>query len=158
MSAPAAVGKRVRGARYVHASAIGRLPPAEQALVERASWIAEGFTWNVARIGPGVIVGLLDYPDFDRDAFPALARAASIDVGARRARYTDYDKSANPLILHRKELMVGDDHPERDCWTALTTELEALGLFGDPNRIGRRTAWSAMLAGAQRDAQGKPLP
>ncbi|WP_296614610.1 hypothetical protein [Sphingomonas sp.] len=157
MNGDSAVGKRVRGALYVHVSALGRLPPSEKVLVERASRLAEEFEWSVARIESGDIVGLLDYPLFDTEAFPALARAALIDIGARSVRYTDYQRSLNPLILHRKELLVADSYPGRERWAELTADLERLGLFRDHNRIGRRNAWLAMLASARRDPQGQPF-
>jgi len=157
MSVAHAVGKRVRGALYIHRNAIADLPAAERELIERASRLVEDFSWNVARIDPGDIVGLLDYLAFDSDAFPALARAALVDVSARSVRYTNYQKSPNPLILHRKELLVRLDHPNRAAWAALTVELEQLGLFRDWNRIGRREVWNTMLADAGRDGQGQMI-
>lgn len=155
MSAAHAIGKRVRGALYIHRSATTDLPAAKRELTERASRLVEDFSWNVARIDPGDIVGLLDYPAFDSDAFPALARAALVDVSARSVRFSNYQRSPNPLILHRKEWLVRADHPKRAAWAALTAELEHLGLFRDWNRIGRREAWNTMLADAGRDAQGQ---
>jgi DNA phosphorothioation-associated putative methyltransferase len=157
MSAAHAVGKRVRGALYVHHSALADLPAPERALIERASRLTEDFHWSVARLDLVGTVGLLDYPEFDSDAFPALARAALVDVSAPSVRFTDYHNSANPLILHRKELLVSAGHPQRLAWAALTTELEQLGLFRDWSRIGRRDVWRAMLTDAGRDTQGQKL-
>lgn len=158
MTSAAAVGKRVRGALYTHISAVGRLPSADKTLVVTARKLAGDFAWNVVRLGPGQAVGLLDYPEFDEDAFPALARAMAIDIEALSLKRSDYRRSANPLILHRKELLVAADYPHRQRWADLTADMERLGLFRDLNRIGRRKTWLAMLQHAGRDTQGRPLP
>lgn len=151
-----AIGKSVRGALYVHAEAVPLLAPDQRRRVAEAGARAAGFEWNVARLERDGPVGLLDYPDFEREAFPRLAAAARVDPGSPTVRITRYDGSANPLILHRKELLVAQAHPGRAEWAALTTSLEGLGLFADTSRIGRFAAWTELLRMAGLDGQGRP--
>lgn len=158
MTARASIGKRVRGARYVHVSALGTLEPGQRRQIESAREIVPDFHWNVARIEEGGTVGLLDYRDFDTEAFPVLAMAARVDLKAGAARITDYRRSRNPLILHRKELLVADDYPGRGQWAALSERLGRLGLFSKPHRIGRRDTWLTLLGEARLDPQGRRLP
>lgn len=152
-----AIGKRVRGALYVHRSALALLAPSPRDAVEKAASLAEPAQWNVARIEADDIIGLLYYSDFERDAFPALRFAARIDLASGGVKRTDYSASRNPLILHRKEQLVAPDFPGRGAWSALTSRLANLGLFRAPHLIGRRDAWTAMLAAERLDAQGAPL-
>ena len=150
------IGKSVRGALYVHAEAVPLLAPEQRRRVAEADARAAGFEWNVARLERDGAVGLLDYRDFEREAFPRLAAAARVDPVSPAVRITRYGGSANPLILHRKELLVAYDHPERAGWAALTASLEATGLFAETNRIGRLAAWTELLRGAGLDGQGRP--
>ena len=55
----------------------------------------------------------------------------------------DHDK----YIIHRKELMVGPDHPNRWFWEQLTKAEERAGLLSNPHAsyIGRRNYWEALL-------------
>ncbi len=149
------VGKLVRGALYVHGDAVLLLPPERQAAVRRAAEIAAGFEWNVARLDNVGVVGLLRYADFETEAFPRLFAAARVELDGC-VRYTSYAGSWNPLILHRKELLVGDDHPLRARWAEVTERIERLGLLEDHNRIGRLSAWIEMLRAAGLDSQGAP--
>lgn len=153
----ASVGKRVRGALYVHVDALDLLPEADRGLVSEANDLASDFAWNIVRIGPGRAVGLLCYPGFETEGFPKLHAAATVDLVNGKVRKTSYVGSANPLVLHRKELLVGDRHPRHDEWLRTTQRIEALGLLFDKNRIGRLSAWSAMLDQAGLDSDGLPF-
>lgn len=149
-------GKRVRGALYIHISAIGDLPDSAQVLVQRAEAAAGAVEWNVARI-EATTVGLLLYRDFERDPFPELSAAVRVDLSENRITSRDFRWSKNPLILHRKELLVSCGHPEAHRWRALSDELEKLGLFKNPHLIGRRQAWSARLESVGLTIGGCPL-
>jgi hypothetical protein len=153
---PRAVGKRVRGALYVHRDVIGLLRADEQAKVERAVWLAGPFAWNVVRL-ESEVVGLLCYPDFESVGFPHLEASARVDLAKGTVRLTNFAGSANPLILHRKELLVSRDHPAYATWAKVTERAEQAGLFRDPGTIGRQQAWNALLAGAHIDQNGEPL-
>jgi hypothetical protein len=150
------VGKRVRGALYVHMDALGLLEePQRTAALDAAELVAD-HAWNVARLGPGPVVALLHYPDFDLEAFPRLSRSARVDLATGRVRRSDQTRTENPLILHRKELLLDPADPRRLGWAATTERLERLGLFRDTKRIGRRRAWNEMLASVGLDGEGNP--
>jgi hypothetical protein len=56
-----------------------------------------------------------------------------------------FRRTANPPVLHRKELLVEPDHPKVRQWASLTRHLLEAGAFGDLSRIGRKNAWRARL-------------
>lgn len=138
------VGKRVRGALYVHRCAITHLPEGMYEPLRRALALAPAAKWNVARIERAVI-GLLAYEDFEAAAFPVLLGATRVDLVSGRISNTDYSRSENPLILHRKELLVGEDHARFATWTAMTKTLDQGGLFADNHLIGRHRGWLERL-------------
>lgn len=150
------VGKRVRDAVYVHRSALDGLTAAQRDRLTRALGIAGDTDWNVARLEPQA-VGLLLYPDFERAAFPALAASTRVELSTERVTRRRFDISGNPLILHRKEQLVSQDHPQAPLWRDLTRALEARGLFRDPHLIGRQQAWAQRLADAGVRVEGHVL-
>lgn len=115
--------------------------------VERAAEVAADAAWNVVRLEASQVC-LLEYEDFDRVDFPRLLASTLLDPEAGRRTTRSFRHVGNPLILHRKELLVGPDHPGRPAWVALTSRLEALGLFADPIRIGRERRWAEMMRAA----------
>lgn len=139
------VGKRVRGALYIHREAIGLLPVSSAATLSDAVALAAGHAWNVARLEPEV-VGLMQYEDFDRSAFPALLEATRIELKTGKVSRTSYRSSVNPLILHRKELLVDPADVRVKRWTATTRSLVERGAFMENHRIGRAMEWSKRLA------------
>lgn len=149
-------GKRVRGALYVHMDALASLDEPERIAVRRAAELVVDHAWNVARLGPGPIVALLHYPCFDLETFPRLAGSARVDLSTSRVSRTHHNVTDNPLILHRKELLLNPEDPKRAAWSATTERLERLGLFQNPTKIGRRRAWEEMLASAGLDSEGNP--
>ncbi|WOB11323.1 DNA phosphorothioation-associated putative methyltransferase [Piscinibacter gummiphilus] len=145
------VGKRVGDEIYVHRSSVRDLadaslhPAIEQALERLDERAREAV--NVVKINTrSQRVGLLSYPDFEEDPFPALAFSWSPPKnGSGELVMRSYIDSLNPPILHRKELLVSE-HPDRDSWGALTAQAEALGLFDDPLSIGFRMNWLRLIA------------
>lgn len=146
----------MRGALYVHRDALRLLDEDARARVERADRLATPFSWNVARLEKAVI-GLLRYPDFDRAAFPRLEASARVNLQSGAVRRINYAGSPNPLILHRKELLVSSDHPGYAAWARVTERAERAGLFRNPGAIGRQRAWAALLAEAGLDQNGERL-
>lgn len=143
------VGKRVGGALYVHAEALGYL----DAEAHERLWSAlecagaEAGGWNVAKIPREAgKVSLLRYERFLEDPFPSLARAVSVDISTGRVRTRTYDPEGNPPILHRKELLLPPGHAQRETFTALTSALEARGLLKASAGIGHRRQWWDRLA------------
>ena len=84
-------------------------------------------------------LSFLQYLDFDDDPFPSLNGSWVVDPLKQSVTYRSYSSSLNPPILHRKELLVGKDHPKRSDWENTTKTAEDLGLFvnSSPIEIGR---------------------
>jgi DNA phosphorothioation-associated putative methyltransferase len=150
------VGKRVRDALYVHTAAVGELPDALRTRLSTALNLAGQVTWNVARLEPSV-VGLLLYCDFETDPFPALVASTRVELDPPRVTSRSFANAANPLILHRKELLASKQHPDSSAWAALTAALERRELFRDPHLIGRRKAWLGRLAAGGVRVEGHTL-
>ncbi|MBE0550498.1 MAG: DNA phosphorothioation-associated putative methyltransferase [Rubrivivax sp.] len=145
------VGKRIGDELYVHVSAVDGLTDLRQRTVIREA---------IALLPPPVAslvnvvklntrsnrVSLLEYTAFDEDAFPALANSWTGSNASAGFTQRSYAESLNPPILHRKELLVHEDHPDRAKWCALTAETESLGLFDDTRIIGFRMNWERLVA------------
>lgn len=143
------VGKTIAGHSYFHVSLIDALDSDERHLIQGAVAIAQpqgNAAYNVLKIrhDRGGVT-LLDYPGFFDEAFPTLRRYWTVDLERQTVRYRTYEDSLNPPILHRKELLLRSDHPERKLYPELTASAEQIGLFDDPNRIGFKQSWEALL-------------
>lgn len=148
----ATVGKRVVDDLYVHLSALQHLTdPEHRRRIEEALESlpgGQGIPPNVAKLNLRTgRLSLLAYPDFDEEPFPELVASWAFSPGPLTSpAYRHYRDSLNPPILHRKELMVGADHPERDRWRQLTETAEGLGLFDDTTTIGFKLNWERLIA------------
>jgi DNA phosphorothioation-associated putative methyltransferase len=143
-------GKVVATDHYFHISTIGQISDREL-----ASRVSDALSQlNKTDCFPNVVkvnertqaFSLLDYPDFDTDPFPALAASwvfSRIDTEVPSLR--SYKTSANPPILHRKELLVQKDYPQRQNWVDITNQAELLGLFEDTSTIGFRLNWENLI-------------
>ena len=147
-----AVGKRVGGARYYHTSAIQWSDPKSRKAIKSATRIARlrPNAFNVVKIegAPPRRISLLAYEDFDDSAFPALLDSWTIDLNERRCTHRSYRTSANPPILHRKELLLAPDDTRRQSFAELTKQLERRNLFVKANSIGFQRQWDKRLADA----------
>jgi hypothetical protein len=114
--------------------------------IKTAEKIAGSLAWNVAKIEKHSI-SLLLYESFDAD-FPALLASVKVVPSAESISRTDYRGRVNPPILHRKELLLPPDDPRLPQFRALTAAAEEHRLFANPNRIGTRAAWNALIAQA----------
>ena len=146
------VGKRVGGARYYHTTAVPWSGPKNEKAIEAAAQIARlrSDAFNVVKIEgePPRRVSLLAYEDFDASPFPTLLDSWTVDLSEPRCAHRTYRTSANPPILHRKELLLAPDDPRRERFANLTKELERRSLFKKANSIGFRRQWEKRLAGA----------
>ena len=133
-------GKRVGGALYLHASALEDADSDIRESIGRAAVLADGDTWNVAKVQADA-VSLLLYEPFDEAAFPALLAGVRVNLSDGNIVRTDYRGRANPPILHRKETLLLPNDPRRPAFAALTRLAEERGLFAEPHRIGTRNAW-----------------
>src|SRR6267142_3079643 len=142
-------GKIVARHTYLHVSLSHTLDSEQRSCYERALAIAQSdgvITFNVIKIAHDCrSVSLLDYPGFFDEGFPTLKCYWTVDLEANAVRYRIYEDSLNPPILHRKELLLPQDHPKRKFYAELTMSAEQIGLFDDPNRIGFKQAWESLL-------------
>lgn len=153
------LGKRTQGARYVHRGLVPSLPPVLRRVVERAEKAAGPVPWQVVKFAPGR-VSLLAYPGFERDPFPALDRAWTVDLSGRVPRVVErhYAPGTGQPILHRKELLRAPGDPSMDAGRALTAALDARDLLSHPAGIGSAGAWARRLqAAGVRWTPGGPL-
>jgi hypothetical protein len=141
--------KTIQGRTYVHIDAFASLPRETREKIDQASrvaGIADAQRFNVARLESSAeYLALLNYPSFFTDGFPALHESWNVDLANGRVTYRTYQDSLNPPILHRKELMLGEDHPSRNEFEALTMAAEQIGLFDNPTRIGFREQWLKLV-------------
>ena len=138
--------KKVGTRSYFHIDCLVKLDSALQARVSDAVRIASPASFNVVKLSDqDGVVTLLDYPLFDGEAFPQLHNYWTVDPTTSNYRHRTYADSLNPPILHRKELLLPSDDPRHDAYRALTAAAEQIGLFDDPNRIGFKRAWEALL-------------
>src|SRR5262249_46949830 len=102
-------------------------------------------------------ISYLAYPDFERDAHPALVSSLRVDLRSFRVKWRTFADSPNPPILHRKESFVPEHHPTFAKFAALTRQEERAGLFEEPTRIGTRAGWETTLGSAGRALRGHRL-
>lgn len=91
-------------------------------------------------------LSFLQYLDFDEDPFPSLNGSWVVDPIKQSVTYRSYSSSLNPPILHRKELLVGKEHPKRTDWENTTKTAEELGLFASSSPIGFKENWTRLIA------------
>jgi len=150
-------GKVVGGARYVHVSALAEAAlDALRAEVAAVGGPAEGF--NVVKVVPdSTKLSLLNYPSFFERAFPLLAESWTIDLAEGRCERRSYDLARNPPVLHRKELLLGADHPRRVEFAELTAEAERHDLFAKPLIIGHKNQWEEIVRAKGLRVEGHSL-
>jgi DNA phosphorothioation-associated putative methyltransferase len=142
-------GKRVHEHSYLHVSLLPEQPAPIRKFVETARKLAEAepSTYNVIRLSHhSSEVAFLYYDQFFEDPFPTLLGSSVVDLANKSVRRADYSQKSNPNILHRKELLLPANHPQRAQFANLTAELEKRGMFADPQRIGLKKYWTKQLA------------
>lgn len=158
LQAHAAIGKRVGGALYLHRTGLDHAPEGATTAVRTATQMARlsDGEFSVVKLEgtPVKRVSLLAYEDFDENAFPALLDSWTVDLKTAEVFRRTYRTSANPPILHRKELLLPPDDPRRQGFAQLTQELERRGLFEGAKSIGFRRAWHKRLSEAGIAVQG----
>ncbi|MCG5534250.1 DNA phosphorothioation-associated putative methyltransferase [Halorhodospira sp. 9621] len=139
-------GKRVGGSVYYHRSAVKLLESSWRDLVARAEECAGYPAWNVVRLGrDSDDLSLLHYPHFDEEPIPALAASVRVRISAGRHERREYASDGNPPVLHRKELLLPPDHPERPACQEVTEALEEAQLLTPASSIGRQQQWEERL-------------
>ena len=146
---PTSGGKRVGRAWYVHRVGLRALHGAKSVVdqaLEASGIDVEQFNVVKVEVDPARRVSLLLYEDFDEAPFPALLESRSVDLATEKVTFRSYRNSANPPILHRKELLLPPDDQRRERFADLTKELEARGLFEEAKGIGFKKQWEERLA------------
>lgn len=153
-------GKALPDAIYIHESAVGAIPPQLSDFiftVAQALKIPED-NWNIIKLFKRDFkVTLLNYPDFDTYAYPALHGSHTIDLSKLSYRFADYSDSENPPILHRKEAFVLEEHPLQKKFIEYTREGERIGLYEKPRIIGFKRNWEKLILskGYTLDSEGR---
>ena len=154
------LGKKLPSSIYIHKSAIAKLP---KSLAVFAIDMADKFnvhddSWNIIKFyKKDFKISFLNYPGFEQDSYPSLHLSQIIDLHKSTYRKTDYSKSDNPPILHRKETFVVDIYPLKSLFEQITAEGEAIGLYSNPKRIGLKKQWEALIKhkGYKLDEHGR---
>ena len=143
------IGKIIRGDFYFHVSAREVVPTAAQALMEHGSQVAQirlSEDFNVVKISRGGLkVSLLSYSDFFEDPFPKLSEVFTVDITNQSFRRRSYRPDGNPPILHKKELLLSEDHRSRFLFEQLTSSLEAHEIRPDKPGLGFKRQWETYL-------------
>jgi DNA phosphorothioation-associated putative methyltransferase len=140
-------GKRLPGAVYVHRQAAAcRVQVLSTILKTLATLHHIGDEFNVVKFRTDAPrLSFLSYPTFDEDPHPALTRAIALDLVTGKAYSSSYQDNLNPPILHRKELLVGPEHPRFSEFASLTAAEETAGLYQSSLTIGFRLNWQRLL-------------
>lgn len=139
------VGKHLPTHLYVHQSAEDELPAILRIVIFAAKQIVGEVPYNITKISiDGRTVSFLDYPTFDQEPHPALLRSIQVYLPKARFSIRDYNNSANPPILHRKETFVPKTYPYFEKFHQLTLQEEREGLLSSPD-IGFRKPWKTLL-------------
>lgn len=141
------IGKQLPDSIYLHKSALRCLPwPLMDFLESRLETELETIPWNLIKFFKREFkVSLLNYPEFYRDAFPALEVSHAIDLQTLTYKKNQYKASKNPPILHRKEALLDPSDPLIPGYQKLTVQAEKQGLFENKRIIGFKQNWEKIL-------------
>jgi DNA phosphorothioation-associated putative methyltransferase len=141
------VGKLLPDDLYVHRNALDHLEPLLRVYEGCArAYLGEVEGANVIKIHRrSGKLSYLSYLDFETDPHPALQRSIRLNLRTRQLDCTDYSKSANPPVLHRKETFLHPDNPLHEKFARLTKQEEERGLLVETATIGTRDGWEARL-------------
>ena len=109
-------------------------------------WLDGNLEWNILKVDKNepYKFSFLQYQNFWADPHPALQSSIVVNVHRldriRLIKYSQFD----PYILHRKELLIGCEHPLRKLWGQLSCDEQLAGLLNRP-RIGKRRYWESLL-------------
>lgn len=146
------IGKKVLDDHYIHAEYLSHLSDDVEMhqLVQTGMRLMDAENLPVCNVVKVNLlkqrVSFLQYLNFDDDPFPTLNGSWTIDLHKRNVTFRSYASSLNPPILHRKELLVPEDHPGRNGWVAITKIAEDLGFFSTASPIGFKENWLKLIA------------
>jgi len=141
-------GKKLPGAIYIHESVLSAIPKQLRTLLQQAA-INLGLdtaAWNIIKFSTKDFrISLLHYPKFFEDSYPALHCSYTINIEQNTFRKTNYTKSQNPPILHRKETFLLPEHPSVPDFVEITKEGEGIGLYKNSKSIGFKKSWQDLI-------------
>lgn len=141
-------GKRLPEAVYIHCCGLeniqGELKEFLETTIKRLN--LTDFSFDLVKFHLREFkVSLLAYPGFWQDPFPELKKSCTIDLISFKSRFSSYENSENPPILHRKETFLPVNHEKISDFSELTREAEVAGLFENTNRIGFKQNWMQLI-------------
>ena len=71
--------------------------------------------------------------------FRSFSVGCQVDLKLKNIQIRQHSKN-NPPVLHRKELLVHPNHPDRAKFLSLTAQLEDLGAFKNIVKLGDETS------------------
>lgn len=143
------IGKKLPNSIYIHKSQIKLLPSMLGNLTLKT---AETFkitpsSWNIIKFQKRDFkISYLYYPEFNKYAYPALKNSRTVDLMKGNVKVSNYSKSKNPPILHRKETFVDDNYKHTHLFREITAEGEAIGLYENIRSIGFKNNWELLIA------------
>ncbi len=157
------VGKKLPDSIYVHESAFGEIPEmlAVLALTTIDQFKIRDNSWNIIKFfKKDFKIAYLNYPDFETKSYPQLHQSQLVDLQKNSIRQSNYSKSENPPILHRKETFVTNTYPLASLFIDITKEGEAIGLYKNTSRIGFKQNWERLIKskGYFLDSNGRLKP
>lgn len=144
---PAFKGKIIGGFMYAHKSALPFLSDKPMNSLNNALRLLREFKdWNVVKFSHIHIekLSFLEYESFEENEFPCLIQSCQVDLKLQTIK-TRKHSTANPPVLHRKELLMRPDHPELAKFQNLTLQLENLGAFKNIVKLGTKLRWQDEL-------------
>lgn len=156
-------GKQLPQACYLHIDAVRAL---QNLLSEFVLGLAKQHeltsrSWNICKLHKKDFkLSLLHYPDFNNYPYPALKKSFIIDVHADSLRKSDYSKSENPPILHRRETFFLSTQTGNEHYAEFTKQGEELGLYENARSIGLKQQWERLIKrkGYKLDERGNLRP
>ncbi len=141
-------GKVVGGAAYFHQSALHLINIDHLDAIQKAKRLNHhNSNWNVVKFDKNnnQKLSFLDYQDFDEFEFPCLKHSYQIDLDSLTFKSRKHS-TANPPVLHRKELLIDPNHPNFKKFTDLTRTLEKFGAFENITKLGTKLRWEDELS------------
>jgi len=142
-----AIGHKRPNAFYIHVSALSQLDyrlRIYEGCASRTIGRMDGATLIKFHTNKPKI-SYLFYPYFDTEPHPVLYTSMHIDLRDLHVTYRDYEDSADPPVLHRKETVVTPNYPGYDKFAKLSQQEQNWGLFDDWNAIKTLKGWQRCL-------------
>lgn len=157
------IGKKLPDSIYTHESAIYAVPESLSKLILR---IADALKipdddWNIIKFyRRDFKVAFLSYPSFESNSYPQLKHSYTVDLARLKVRKSEYGKSDNPPILHRKETFVSSRYPLFELFRSITKEGEDAALYENSRPIGFKKNWERQISnkGYALSKEGRLLP